>query len=233
MRLPRVQFTVRRMIALISIIGCGLGWVVHRAHVQRDAVAAIRRAGGYVRYDWMFPGDRYNPNATVPAPKWLVDLIGIDYFGNVVWVIFRIGKGGSDAELAQAATFDRLGVLVVHSSRITDAGLEHLRSLTGLGDLCLRNSKISDNGLVNLEGMLKLEGLDLNNTNISDDGLVHIKKLKAILTLDLGNTAVSDIGIEHLKQLTKLQDISLRGTKVTDAGVAALRQAIPGVCVTR
>jgi hypothetical protein len=32
---------------------CGaLGWVIHRAAVQRDAVAAIERARGTVMYDW-------------------------------------------------------------------------------------------------------------------------------------------------------------------------------------
>ena len=37
--------------ALVLLLGGGLGWVVHCARVQRDAVSAIRRAGGNVFYD--------------------------------------------------------------------------------------------------------------------------------------------------------------------------------------
>ena len=37
---------------LVLVFGGMLGWVVHLAHVQRDAVAAIRSGGGQVTYDW-------------------------------------------------------------------------------------------------------------------------------------------------------------------------------------
>ena len=48
MKLPRVQSSVRALMALVLALGVGLGWFVHRAQVQRDAVAAILRAGGRV-----------------------------------------------------------------------------------------------------------------------------------------------------------------------------------------
>jgi hypothetical protein len=34
------------------VVGAGLGCIVRQAHIQRDAVAAIQRAGGSVRYKW-------------------------------------------------------------------------------------------------------------------------------------------------------------------------------------
>jgi hypothetical protein len=37
---------------LVLITGGGLGWVIHRAQVQRDAVAAIKRVGGHIGYSW-------------------------------------------------------------------------------------------------------------------------------------------------------------------------------------
>ena len=33
----RVRLSVRAMIVLIGILGCSLGWVVHRGRVQRNA----------------------------------------------------------------------------------------------------------------------------------------------------------------------------------------------------
>ena len=48
-RYPR--FSVRGLISVVLLIGIGLDWWIHRARVQRDAVAAIRRAHGSVRYN--------------------------------------------------------------------------------------------------------------------------------------------------------------------------------------
>jgi hypothetical protein len=46
-----LRFNVRGLIVVVLVIGVGLGWVVRQAHGQRDAVAAILRAGGVVEYD--------------------------------------------------------------------------------------------------------------------------------------------------------------------------------------
>jgi hypothetical protein len=82
-----VRFSLRALIVLVLLIGAGLGWLVRSAHVQRDAVAAIRRAGGSVSYDWEWNNGKSVPGGKPWAPKWLVDLIGVDYFAHVtsVW----------------------------------------------------------------------------------------------------------------------------------------------------
>jgi hypothetical protein len=51
-----LRFSVRGLIGLVLVIGAGLGWIVRQAHIQRDAVAAIKKADGVVRYDWQPPG---------------------------------------------------------------------------------------------------------------------------------------------------------------------------------
>jgi hypothetical protein len=52
MRLPfRLSISVRAMMVLVLLIGGGLGWIVQRARVQREAAAAIVRGGGRVYYD--------------------------------------------------------------------------------------------------------------------------------------------------------------------------------------
>ena len=37
-----LRFSVRGLIVVVLVIGAGLGWIVRQAHIQRDAVAAIR-----------------------------------------------------------------------------------------------------------------------------------------------------------------------------------------------
>jgi hypothetical protein len=46
-----LRFSVRGLIAVVLLFGVGLGWIVRQAHIQRDAVAAIKWAG-VVHYDW-------------------------------------------------------------------------------------------------------------------------------------------------------------------------------------
>ena len=43
-------FGMRGLIVLVLLIAIGLGWLVRRRHIQRDAVAAIREAGGQADY---------------------------------------------------------------------------------------------------------------------------------------------------------------------------------------
>jgi hypothetical protein len=91
-RRPRVRLSLRALMIVVLLIGGGLGWIVHRADVQREAVAAIVQGGGSVKYDWEWSDLRILPNgALVPAPKkrvppwrkWLIDHLGPDYFGDV------------------------------------------------------------------------------------------------------------------------------------------------------
>src|SRR5690349_5325890 len=55
-RLP-VRLSLRALMFLVLVLGGGLGWVVHRAHVQRDAVAAVMKAHGHIGYEWEYKDD--------------------------------------------------------------------------------------------------------------------------------------------------------------------------------
>jgi hypothetical protein len=47
-----LRFSVRGMIVLLVLTGGCQGWMVRSARIQREAVAAIKDAGGQVSYDW-------------------------------------------------------------------------------------------------------------------------------------------------------------------------------------
>ena len=68
----RLRLSLGAMMIIVLGIGGVLGWVAHRAHVQRDAVAAIttlrRNTRGSVYYDWQFvAGQGDKPR----GPKWM------------------------------------------------------------------------------------------------------------------------------------------------------------------
>ncbi len=83
---------------------------------------------------------------------------------------------------------------------VTDAGLEHLKTLSSLTFLCLGVTDITDAGLVHLEALSKLEELGIGGTQVTDAGLVHLKTLSSLTLLDLGAPRVTDEGVKKLQQ---------------------------------
>ena len=144
-----LRFSVRRLIVVVLVIGAGLGWFVREAEIQRDAVAAIERSGGGVSYQWEWREWKSIPRGKPWAPKWLVDRIGVDYFGHVTSV------GLSPTE--------------------TDSAITHVGHLTQLQRLTINGSSVSDAGLTHLKGLTTLSVLGLGNTQVTDAGLAHLK----------------------------------------------------------
>jgi hypothetical protein len=74
------------------LIAGSLGWTVRSARIQREAVAAIRLAGGTVTYDWHKRHARNaSPFFAKPLwPEWLVKHLGVDYFGHAVHVSLNL-----------------------------------------------------------------------------------------------------------------------------------------------
>ncbi len=234
----RLRISVRGLIVLVLIIGAGLGWIVQGARIQREAVAAIRRDGGVVSYDWERISFNGQSEGKPGAPKWLVDRLGVDYFGHAVYV--RLGRPGSPSALRHIGRLSHVKILDLHGPFVTDAGLAHLVGLTNLcyldigdrvddctGTITLRGAaRVTDAGMPYLKGLTKLSFLDLNGTQVGDVGLAHLAGLTRLEDLRLEDTRVTDAGLAHLAEMTKLRDLELDGTAVTDAGLAHLKTLI-------
>ena len=107
------------------------------------------------------------------------------------------------------------------STKVTDAGLQHLKGLTKLQSLNLSRNEVSDAGLEHLKGLTSLQMLYLGGTKVTDAGLVHLKGLTSLQTLSLSHTKVTDAGLVHLK---RLKFLGLEGCEgVTDAGLVHLK----------
>ena len=129
-----LRFSVRGMIVVVLVFGGGFGWIVRSARIQREAVAAITRAGGSVMYNFE---DRSRNRVKPWAPQWIVDLIGIDYFGHVTYVMHSPFSTANDEEMAHVGRLTRLEHLKLDYSGVTDTGLAHLKGLTNLSELGL------------------------------------------------------------------------------------------------
>ena len=108
-------------------------------------------------------------------------------------------------------------------TKITDAGLEHLKGLPQLDRLLLRMTEITDAGIKNTAGLKNLKTLWIGETKVTDAGLQHIEGLTQLTELALGGLNITDAGLEHLQGMKHLQVLQLTATKVTDAGLERLK----------
>ena len=214
---------------LVLLIGEALGWsmhIVYAARMQREAVAAIEKAGGDVVYD-----RDLNPNHTgiIRRPayvRWLVRRLGVDYCNNVVEIV--IPRDLADADLVSVGRCPRLATFWCYGSRsaVTDAGLAHLGGLTTLKELDLSGAGITDVGLAHLKGMKNLQQLNLSSTRITDSGLAYLSDLANLQTLDLSDTDIGAAGVVNFLKLTNLRSIELWRTHIDDFDVQELRRAL-------
>jgi internalin A len=168
-----LRFSVRGLIVLVLVIGLGMGWIVRSARIQREAVAAIRKAHGSVAYDWQLKSG-YGAFGEPPWPRWLVHTLGVDYFGSVVSVDI---PSASEDGLVHIGQLGRLRVLQIGTSDMTDAALAHLKGLSNLTYLDLKGTQVTDSGLAHLKGLTKLSLLNLSGTPVTDAGVSELQQV--------------------------------------------------------
>jgi Leucine-rich repeat (LRR) protein len=149
-----------------------------------------------------------------------------------------------------------LEYLSLTGTRVTDAGLVHLKSFPNLKGLWLRlepttirdfvhtvlprndiqyqwahahrpGPSITTTGLAALKNNTRLEMLDLSGSQISDDSLAELGTLASLQQLALNDTPITDEGLKNLIGLKSLSILHLRKTRVSEQGVAELKRSLP------
>jgi internalin A len=226
-----LRFSVRGLIVVVLVCGVWLGWLVRSARIQRDAVAAITRAGGAVKYDYGWTKGEYIFGGEHVRPGRLAALIGIDFFVRVTDAWLYSSSTDVDASLVQVGRLTQLERLSLYRAPFSDAGLVQLKRLTKLSELDLGDTQVSDAGLAHLRGLTNLSSLNLSGTQVTDAGLAHLTGLTMLKILGLGHTRVTDAGLAHLKRLKSLSSVGLFATPVTSAGVEELQQSSPSLWI--
>jgi hypothetical protein len=226
------RISIRGLIVLVLVIGTGLGWIVRRAHFQRDAVRTILKAGGQVDYDLNY--DRYPATGVFPWKKlasWkmlIADRIGFDFVYHVAYVQLTNSWTTNETErqraLARLPDLERLGTLNLAGESVTDSDLAALEGLNHLEHLMLQNTGVSDAGLAHLRALTSLQEIYIRNAPIGDQGLAHLQALPNLRHLTLSHTRVTDAGMERLKDVGGLLTLDLGSTKISDAGLRHLAE---------
>lgn len=135
--------------------------------------------------------------------------------------VYAVFDAMTDVQLSRLKGMKSLaGLEVIEAVRITDRGLETLKTLPNLRKLTLYHATISDRGLIALKGLTNLKALNLSETRVGDQGLAHLAGLTGLETLDLYQTLVTDRGTPSLKTLANLKYLGVAATRVGDKGLA-------------
>lgn len=82
----------------------------------------------------------------------------------------------TDAELAHFQNFPDLQELAIVGEKVTDKGMESLRSLSKLTSLTLNCTSVTDNGLDHLKGLTRLRKVHIRYSNCTEDGIKRLAK---------------------------------------------------------
>ena len=236
----RPRFTIRGMLIAMTIFAGLLAWRLHRAHQQREAVKAIRAAGGWVYYDYQNFDSRtgFDPKARSWQPAWLPEPLGTDFWHEVhaLNMAFheepgqRLDNRQAPVNISdQLAHLPHLKFLALTEGSVDDAGMREVARLKDLEVLQYWDAKgITDAGASCLRDMPQLRSVHLGASQIGDAGLRSLAQLKGLerLTLAQGNN-ITDDGLQALAGHPALETLWLGGTddrpsSITDAGVVHL-----------
>jgi hypothetical protein len=270
-----LSYSLRTMFVLVTVLCVWLGVYVNRAERQKRAVAWIKAHDGEVHYDYEYTqhptepsyfevkvdgsqlirGFEYDKNGEEispqpPGPRWLRDLLGMDYFATVVDAEIRDVENEQD--LPPIKDLPRLRYLTVYRlpdvgwadihrlsqlqslncecDRITDANLEQISHLVTLRKLVLdmysKEATITDSQLKYLDNLTVLEELEIYSRG-TDAELERLSKAATSPSMFFirtggGKLRITDAGLSHLQRLKNLESLSLDGEQLTEVGIANL-----------
>lgn len=140
------------------------------------------------------------------------------------------GAKVSDTALVSLSELKLLEELYLAKTLITDVALESIGKVETLRTLYLDDcSKITSAGLAHLKGLKNLQVLWLGGTAADDEGMRHLADLPALETLKVTGTKVSDACIEELARSPRLYQFNYSGSKITRDGIARLKVAKPKI----
>jgi hypothetical protein len=237
-KLP-LRLSVRAIMITVLIAGIGLARIAHRAHVQRDAIAAIRACGGQVTYDWQLKrlpngSSLVDPKGRPHGPAWLVDFLGPDVLGHVERA--HLGPRNRNDVLKNVGQLDRLRLITfstgvdllklasVGMNTLPNSGLARFHGIAELVTTDLSPQPIEGANLKYLTNLTELERIDLaDDASRNDTDLAELAGLTNLWFLGVHDPNITDSGLASLKQMTRLKILMLSGTRVSGAGLGNLR----------
>ncbi|HUY89571.1 MAG TPA: hypothetical protein VMV10_12625 [Pirellulales bacterium] len=166
-----LQFSLRGLLALLTVFAIWLGFIVNRIREQREALETIEAMGADVRYE-------YDETADRTVSPWLKSLYGDLHAlkGVRVAVLQSVRPSESSTEWF-FSTEGRSGWFGIFNPDITfdDRGLMALGKLKTVDDVLIMNVPVTDAGLMHLASCVRLRRLALVGTSVSASGVAALQ----------------------------------------------------------
>lgn len=213
------RFTLRVLLALVTVICLGLGLWTHRAREQRRVVELIEASGSMVCYESDGPAPAYEAGS---IKGWLVETMGRDYFEGIVAAYLHDRK-----LLRHLPIFPGLRQLHVYDPTLTDNDLavvgrcHELRVLYvsegEFGGDVVSNTQLGDKSLQVIAKLENLEVAELHGTDFSRAGIAALATAPSLRTLVIGlcDASVEARDFDKLKRLGRIK--SLQAWRATDS----------------
>jgi tetratricopeptide (TPR) repeat protein len=132
------------------------------------------------------------------------------------------GNGFTDRALEQLpGLLPRLTDIFLGDSRITEAGLRHLKPMQHLSGVLLESTKFSDKCVPELLELSSLRTLYFNNTSITDEGVRELAALAGLHHVELhSNKRMTEASVRYLDTFPSLQYLYLAGPYATDQAIS-------------
>lgn len=228
----RFQFSLRALFVLVTVVGVWLGVRVNSARRQAAIVAAIEQVDGFVSYDWQFDEDDHETGAIhPPAPAWLRNLIGDDYFQTVTAVYITNDPYLEDQRLPAVDQLPALKKLALGETQVGDATMPRISKLNHLRVLDISQTNVTDAGIVHLERLRGLKWLFVGTWDrkqtVSDAGLKRVAPAFDLERLQVVGHGFTDASIPVFEQFKDLRELNLTHTLVTEEGLERLKKKLP------
>lgn len=138
----------------------------------------------------------------------------------------------TDAGMAHLRGLDNLTFLILNFLPITDAGLAATRDLPNLRNVYLHGTEVQGRTLAGSRWLPRLSTLYLDETPFTEDGLRALQGATGLQILALGRVPLGPTAVPLLKALPpSLDELDVTGCGLLDEEVATLRR--PGLKINR
>ena len=234
------RFSLRALLVVMTVLCVWLGFKVNAARRQREAVAAILKAGGTVAYDYQLVTQSngkkvIDATASLTVPVWLRSLFGDDFFCSPVSVVMSrcVIDESHFLQLGnlETVTSVKLTSVRIISSKdglrrsVQDSDLAALGKMTQLQSLELRNAKIEGFGFAPLANSRHLRTVTFTDNNVYPTPLEVLErfgKINSLEHLSLDGCSIDDAELSKLRNLSNLKELWLNFTDISDAGLKHL-----------
>jgi hypothetical protein len=165
------RFSLRMLLAVVTVLCVWLAFKVNAARRQKEAVAAILKAGGSIGYDyqtvlvsghpdWFSVEDHKLPS----WPIWLSKMFGKDYLSDI-WVasFYNLPRSISESDFAQLSKLPTLRFMYLTNLKIASSDADRYR-------------RLRDKDLEVLIGLRNLRYLNIIGAEFSAAGIRELKE---------------------------------------------------------